>query len=242
MLSCVLVSFTILDRGVSATICGNRDFSPMRIFHRIDDVRMCSREMVTMLDFFAETVEEFVVAAIPCGFSREMACRIREYDNCAVYQHGYRHVNRVPAGWCDEFPDTFPERETRRWVSKGKHRLEELLQCAITGYVPPWNNAGEKTIGVLADLGFTCYSAQKNHTRPFKNNRDVDVDVVASYTPRIVYKTLEDVLRQIEALGRESGEVGILYHFKNASAESLAAVFDFVREVEALHVAGRVGS
>lgn len=206
----------------------------MRIFHRIDDVKLSSPEMVKVMEFFAETVKEFVVAAIPCGFSSKLACRIREYNNCTVYQHGYKHINRVPCGWCDEFPDAFPIQEARKMILTGKYRLEDLFQRKITGYVPPWNNTSENALQILSELGFKCYSAQKNHTKPFWVNRDIDIDIVASYAPGIVYKPLEKVLRQVKDLAQGSSEIGILYHFKGASIECLAQIFDFVREIESM--------
>lgn len=211
----------------------------MRIFHRIDDVTICSREMSYVLDFFAESVREFVVAAIPHGLTKAMASRICQYTNCCVYQHGYQHVNRVLTGWCDEFPDSFLH--TKHFIKMGKHRLEDLLQRMITGYVPPWNNTGVKTIQILGELGFRVYSAQKNHTMPFRINRDITVDVVASYKPRITYKSFEDVIDEVKGLSSTDEEIGILYHFKNVSADDLSKIVRFAKEVESMRAEKAVG-
>ncbi len=211
----------------------------MRIFHRIDDVTICSREMSYVLDFFAESVREFVVAAIPHDLTKAIASRICQYTNCSVYQHGYQHVNRVSTGWCDEFPDSFLS--TKHFIEMGKHRLEDLLQRMITGYVPPWNNTGVKTIQILDELGFRVYSAQKNHTMPFRINRDITVDVVASYKPRITYKSFEDVIDEVKALSDTDEEIGILYHFKNVSADDLSKIVRFAKEVESMRDEKAVG-
>jgi len=204
----------------------------MRIFHRIDDVCAWTPEVADVLDFFAQTVREFVVAAIPRGFSDSVASRLREYGNCCVYQHGHSHINRVSSGWCDEFPDAFPAEKTRAYIRDGKSRLEDLLQREVKGYVPPWNNTGVNVIRILDELGFEVYSAQKNNTMPFKSNRDIDVDVVESYLPAITYRPFSNVFEEVKKVASQDGEIGILYHFKNAGAENLSGIFDFVKEVE----------
>ena len=204
----------------------------MRIFHRIDDISDSSYEMSKVLDFFAETVREFVAAVVPNGATMVMAQRLRSFRNCRVYQHGYQHVNRVPYGWCDEFPDSFPRWRIKNLIGVGKHRLEDLMQHEVTGYVPPWNNTGRKTMKVLEELGFEVYSAQKNNTRPFRVNRDIDFDIVSSYEPRIVYRPLDEVLKTIKTLGQGDTEVGVLYHFRNATSEDLSRVFRFVTDLE----------
>lgn len=206
----------------------------MRVFHRIDDIKAYSRTMSYVLDFFADSVREFVVAAIPCGFSKRMALQICKYNNCRIYQHGYRHTNRVFDGWCDEFPDSFPVSETRKCIEIGKRRLETLMQREINGYVPPWNNTGMNTVKVLSDLGFEIYSAQKNNTRPFKSKRDIDIDLVSIYTPRIAYRAIEEVLHEVNVVSQCDREIGILYHFQEPSDNDLAEIFRFVKYVESM--------
>ena len=205
----------------------------MRIFHRIDDVRISSREIISVLDFFASEVKEFIVAAIPFGFSSNLADRICEYSNCSVYQHGYKHINHEPHGWCDEFPDTQKKDYTRRLIAKGKRRLECLFDREIDGYVPPWNNTGSQTICVLKELGFEWYSAQRNHTMSFHHRKDIDIDITALYEPVIIYKPFSTLLDEVKALSVVQDEIGILYHFRNTSHMVLSEMFEFVREVEA---------
>lgn len=206
----------------------------MQIFHRIDDVQMRSDEMEMVLDYFGRHVREFAVAVIPCGFSKSMAQLVSAYGNCHVYQHGYQHINRVASGWFDEFPDSFPSARTKVCLDDGKHRLEDLFQRKIRGYVPPWNNTGLNTVQILDELGFEIYSAQRNNTHVFRSNRDIDIDVVEAYTPKIRYRALETVVDNVKVLGRADGEIGILYHFKNASMNSLMKIFRLVDILETL--------
>ena len=234
MPSCDLVSLIISDRDAFERICERKGFLPMRIFHRIDDVRYCSREMLKVLDFFAGTVRELIVAAIPCGLSKEMGRRICDYRNCSVYQHGYKHVNRVSRGWCDEFPETFSAVKARELIKTGRCRLEDVLQREVRGYVPPWNNTSAGTVRILGELGFEIYSAQRSNTRPFLVNRDVCVDVASAYVPKIRYRSVDQVLDRVREECRSSEEIGILYHFKDTSAVSLSEMFRLVEEVEAL--------
>lgn len=204
----------------------------MRIFHRIDDIGTCSRDMSVMLDFFAETVREFVVAAIPSRLSKRMALQLKGYRNCCVYQHGYQHINRVFTGWRDEFPDFFPAAQTRCLLRDGKHILEDLLQSKVTGYVPPWNNTGKKTVGILEGLGFDVYSAQKSNTHQFKQKLDVNVDIVAIYEPKIKYRAFESVFDEVKEIQCKRDEIGVLYHFNRLSKDSMLQIFQFVRDVE----------
>ena len=207
----------------------------MRIFHRIDDIEVYSDKQKKILDFFEENTQEFIVAAIPCRFSEKYSDIFRNYKNCTIYQHGYEHYNRAISGWYDEFPENMGEDEIYNMIKKGKERLEKILSCKIVGYVPPWNNTSNATMKSIDALDFEIYSAQKNNTNKYKKNKDIDIDIIESYEPKIVYKNLDCIYKGITELKDICKNVGIMYHFKDASKEDLEKIFDFIKKVELLN-------
>lgn len=209
----------------------------MRIYHRIDDIREYDEQLRMILDFFDKHTQEFIIAAIPLGFSDNFRDVIGKYQHCKVYQHGYDHFNRVPQGWCDEFPDTMKTSEKRILLSNGKRNLEDILDMQIVGYVPPWNNTGKKTIDIIQELGFKIYSSQENNTHKYWVNRDIDVDIVEEYVPKIVYKDLDAIYSDIVNIYNENKkeELGIMYHFSDTSDEDLKKIKDFIIKVEMLN-------
>lgn len=206
----------------------------MKIFHRIDDVQKYSKEMKEILDFFEYNTEEFIVAVIPKDFDERYKKIIESYKHCTVYQHGYGHVNYVENGWNDEFPDFRDYSQCFSQISEGKKSLEKTLGIPINGYVPPWNNTGSETIKIIKELGFSVYSAQENNTISYEKNKDISIDVVDKYIPRIVYKELNSVYQQICELIHKKGQIGIMYHFRNISLKDWEEIKKFVRKVEEL--------
>ena len=208
----------------------------MRIFHRIDDIEKYSELYKRVLDFFEEHTREFIVATIPHEIDVRYAELISSYNHCDIYQHGYRHINYVPIGWKDEFPDTISIEEKRRMLLKGKEKLEGIFNRKIVGYVPPWNNTSESTVKELKKLKFCVYSAQKNNTFRFIKNKDIDIDIVEKYLPNIVYKNLDTIYNEIKniLINKPNIELGILYHFKNTTEEDLNKIFKFIVDVEKL--------
>lgn len=209
----------------------------MRIYHRIDDIREYSDELKNILDFFEKNTKEFILAAIPLNFAEQYIEVIGKYKHCEVYQHGYDHFNRVPKGWCDEFPDTMSLKERKNIISDGKKELERKLNIHIKGYVPPWNNTGEKTMEILEELGFEVYSAQENNTHCYLTNKDISIDIVERYVPEIIYKDLDIIYSDIARLCAEykNEELGIMYHFSNPSEDDLEKIREFVINVEKLN-------
>ena len=208
----------------------------MRIFHRIDDIGKYSELYKRVLDFFEEHTREFIVAIIPHEIDERYAALISSYNHCDIYQHGFRHINHVPIGWNDEFPDTISIEEKRRMLLKGKEKLESIFNRKIIGYVPPWNNTSESTVKELSGLNFSVYSAQKNNTFHFINNKDIDIDIVEEYLPSIAYKNLDTVYDEIKNIlsDKTKMELGILYHFENTTEEDLQKIFKFIVDVEKL--------
>ncbi len=208
----------------------------MKIFHRIDDIREYNEELVEEIVFFENNTKEFIVAIIPNGFSEKYTSLFRKCRNCAIYQHGYDHYNRVQKGWYDEFPDTMNKDEKRSLILKGKLRLENILNIDIRGYVPPWNNTSLDTVNVLKELGFSIYSAQDNNTIKYFKNKDICIDIVNVYSPKILYKNLDIIYNNILTLSKYRIEIGIMYHFKNTTDEERKYIHNFVRKVENLNL------
>lgn len=207
----------------------------MKIYHRIDDIQEYSEDYRRILDFFEDNTKDFIVAAIPYGFSEKYKEIMKNYQHCIVYQHGYEHYNRVPKGWCDEFPDDMPDEDKERLIKIGKENLESILDLKIIGYVPPWNNTGEHTIQILKKLGFVIYSSQENNTYKFEANKDICIDIVNKYVPKIEYKDLNNVYKEILELSHIKEEIGIMYHFKNTSDDDFSKICNFIRRVEKLN-------
>lgn len=207
----------------------------MKIFHRIDDIREYDENIERILDFFGCYTKEFIIAVIPIGLSEKYKEILSKYSNCKVYQHGYEHYNRIPVGWCDEFPEDMLVSEREELLIKGKNELEHKLGVIITGYVPPWNNTSKSTLEILEKIGFNTYSAQKNNTLIFKENKDISIDIINQYTPNIVYKDLNILYDEIKKMAPNNYEIGIMYHFRNPSNAELEKIKEFIIKVEKLN-------
>lgn len=188
-----------------------------------------------IFDFFDEHTKEFIVAIIPKKNSEGSIATLLKYKNCTIYQHGYEHLNNVKEGWCDEFPESIDRCEIAEKLKLGKMKLENTLNLEIKGYVPPWNNTSNVTIEILSELGFEIYSAQKNNTVNYKKNKDIDIDIIESYEPFIIYKDLDELYETIISNNAQTDEIGIMYHFKNITSEDWKKICEFILKIELLN-------
>lgn len=209
----------------------------MKIFHRIDDIKIYNSDIKMILDFFEKNTKNFIVAVIPYKTDKKLVNLLNSYKHCEIYQHGFKHVNKVNFGWFDEFPDYIPYHKRYNDICSGKKLLENLFKTNIIGYVPPWNNTSKSTIDILYELGFKIYSAQDNNTFPYIMNKDICIDIVDKYLPNIVYKDLSLIYNQVKNIyfNYDKTEIGIMYHFENISNYDWKKISNFIIKIEKLN-------
>lgn len=205
----------------------------MRIFHRIDDIGIYDEQIVEIINFFETNTKEYILAVVPKQLSDDLAQVIKTLKRGTIYQHGFQHKNRIPKGWCNEFPDSLGYDEIIKEIKTGKELIESKTGKKIDGYTPPWNNTGIISMNILKELGFATYSSQENNTMNYENKKDICVDVVKEYIPKIVYKDFESVFSDVEMMVRENKQtIGIMYHFNKTDKDQLERIKKFVCAVE----------
>lgn len=99
----------------------------------------------------------------PQHFDTQSAAHLieaQQADIIEIAQHGFAHVVRsqVAAGKYSEFSG-LPPAEQHFLIDSGKRILEQVFQTNISGFVPPWNTYDQSTLKVLAQSGFSYFSA-----------------------------------------------------------------------------------
>ncbi|MCP4343857.1 MAG: polysaccharide deacetylase family protein, partial [Desulfobulbaceae bacterium] len=141
------------------------------------------------------------------------------------HQHGRVHRNFEKDGKKQEFGPARTQNDVQSSLSKGRDRLEQLLDKDFHPvFTPPWNRCSSDTLQALADLGFKAVSRSKG-ARPetLTNLPDFQVNVDLHTRKEILPElALDNLLKELEQ-GFVSGLCGIMIHHQrmNRSAFEL---------------------
>lgn len=85
--------------------------------------------------------------------------------------HGYIHKNNRNDNYSKSEFNGVPFSDQLEWITEGKQRIEDYLDCKIETFIPPWNSYDENTLRVLEKNSFKCISAGFNlKCGPMLNN------------------------------------------------------------------------
>jgi|GEM_PF-4524817 len=183
------------------------------IFHRFDDIGHYNYNVIKVLNKLESLKIPSIAAVIPNKLDVKMAMYLKELNYCIIAQHGVDHINHVKSGWLDEFPEYMDQDDVKNKITKGKTYLEDIFGQSITTYIPPWNNTANSTIKILEKSNFNVYSSQSNtHVDSNMVQIPVYLDVLACYKPKVVLKSYNNIINEIQSFIYDGKLLGIMHH------------------------------
>lgn len=207
------------------------------IFHRFDDIGPYNDNTINILDRLEELCIPSIVAVIPNKLERKMADYIKELKYCIVAQHGVNHLNKVNAGWLDEFPEYLDKCIIKKQIRDGRNYLKEVLQRPITTYIPPWNNTSRQTVEILEELGFQVYSSQYNKlVESTMLQVPISIDVAKSYHPKPILKPYDIITNEVQNTIKyiENHFIGIMYHPNEFLDNDVEMILNLIENYKAM--------
>ena len=142
------------------------------------------------------------------------------------HQHGWRHVNHEGRGKKQEFGDGRPTNALRRDLRAGHMRLAGIMGGELCRmFTPPWNRCSEKTLELLARLGYRAVS-RTWEAKPVSERGLPDVPVNVDLHTRKAVRPHADwkaLLKELET-ALAGGWCGIMLHHQRMNAFA----FDFL--------------
>ncbi len=211
-----------IDRG-----CQLSTHRPL-VFFRADDIGIPSLGFQQLIECFIKHKLPLCLATVPAWLTEtrlKQLQRITGANNSQWYwhQHGRVHRNFEKAGKKQEFGPARTRDDIQNSVSKGRERLEQLLEKDFHPvFTPPWNRCSSDTLQSLADLGFKAVSRSRG-ARPetlynlpdFQVN--VDLHTRKEVEPQLA---LDNFLIEIEE-SLASGLCGIMIHHQRMNGPAL---------------------
>jgi len=139
------------DSGLTATL-----------WWRDDDAVRVTPELEKLLTVAANTGTAPAIAVIPAVLKTNHMTPLNDTlfdcDGCAVFVHGFAHVNHASAGekkceFANQRSSDVMEDEIRRGV-----QILSAFDCFHAVFVPPWNRASDKLMDVLVEAGIRGFS------------------------------------------------------------------------------------
>ena len=131
----------------------------------------------------------------------------------AFHQHGWTHLNHESEGRKCEFGPSRPKEQQYADLSQGRKNIEDLLDCAVEIFTPPWNRCTVTTTECLAELGFRVLSRDATAAPlalPGLAELPVHVDWFAKRKGARISQ--QQLGQQIAAASVERRRVGIMLH------------------------------
>lgn len=211
-----------IDRG-----CQLSTTRPL-VFFRADDIGIPSPRFQQLIECFQKHKVPLCLATVPSWLTEKRQKDLRKItgknsSQWCWHQHGRVHRNFERSGKKQEFGPTRSQNDIHTSLSKGRERLEQLLEKDFHPvFTPPWNRCSSDTLQALADLDFKAVSRSKGarpetvHSLP---DYQVNVDL---HTRKEVapHAALENLLLELE-LGIGSGLCGIMIHHQRMNRPAL---------------------
>lgn len=238
----------ILDRFSHFSLVDKKqvslDFEKQILFHRfysslndtvclfrIDDITELSKDFLKIMQLFSHFQIPCTLAIEPGNISREMInylLREKKKDSFTfdIIQHGWNHTNHSSGPWEYEFGEERSYEEKHTDIVRGHSRMKELFGRDFFGaFVPPYNFMDHESQEILKDLGFKLYSSGFPCPDFLPSTPIVSlpalIDIIQSYRP-LRYKTLREILAEIDYYGNRDGYVSCMIHPQYFSSETVA--------------------
>ncbi|MCL4766802.1 MAG: polysaccharide deacetylase family protein [Hyphomicrobiaceae bacterium] len=131
-----------------------------RLWLRDDDAVAVTPLLIRLSSLCAGSGVPWLVAAVPCHASEELAGWLAEQPLAEAAAHGWTHRNHaMPGARKQEFPVERPGTEIRHELGLARARLGALFGAkGVPILVPPWNRIGPEVAALLPDLGYRALS------------------------------------------------------------------------------------
>jgi hypothetical protein len=211
-----------IDRGCQLSIT-----QPL-VFFRADDIGIPSARFEQLIECFIKHNLPLCLATVPSWLTEQRLKDLRQITGknnaqWCWHQHGRVHRNFEKDGKKQEFGPARTKNDIHTSLSKGRKRLEQLLDKDFHPvFTPPWNRCSSDTLQALANLGFKAVSRSKG-ARPetlaklpdFQVN--VDLHTRKEIEPQLA---LDNLLQELEQ-GFVSGLCGIMIHHQRMNRAAL---------------------
>jgi hypothetical protein len=198
------------------------------VFFRADDIGIPSPRFGQLIECFKKHNLPLCLATVPSWLTEQRLKDLRQITGknnpqWCWHQHGRVHRNFEKDGKKQEFGPARTKNDIHTSLSKGRKRLEQLLDKDFHPvFTPPWNRCSSDTLQALADLGFKAVSRSKG-ARPetlaklpdFQVN--VDLHTRKEIDPQLA---LDNLLLELEQ-GFVSGLCGIMIHHQRMNRAAL---------------------
>ena len=209
-------------------------------FFRADDVAAPGKDFTRLVALFRQYRVPLAMAVVPAwltGKRRDALFQTTGPDRAlwCWHQHGWRHMNHESTGKKQEFGPSRSRGDLGRDLEKGCRRLVALLADRFERvFTPPWNRCDEKTLVLLAHLGFRAVSRSLG-SRPVTLPGLPDFQVAVDLHTRKDDNVQQGWINLMEDLNRAltSGVCGIMIHHQrmnHAAFEGLEQILKLVRE------------
>ena len=225
----------LTPRGRAAAPC------PLgRVFFRADDIGVPGQTFTRLLGLFQRHRLPLNLAVVPTWLNKTRWAAIRRV--CADtpglwtwHQHGWRHLNHEPIGKKSEFGPSRAWQALRGDLERGRDRLDTLLGPEFTpAFTPPWNRCDERTLALLALLGYRAVSrcaASSPQVVSGLASQDIHIDL---HTRRETTPTQGwEALAREFAAGLASPACGIMLHHQRMNSAAFQFLDELLRQLAA---------
>ena len=161
-----------IEACIDAAIDRAGSTAPVYVFFRADDVGVPSEQFARLMDLFSRHQVPLSLAIVPAWLSRPRWQNLRKLGQRSPalwcwHHHGWRHVNHEPFGKKQEFGPCRPLSRIRSDLTKGRSRLENLLDndfCPV--FTPPWNRCDIRTLELLKAFRYRAVSRNQGSLPP----------------------------------------------------------------------------
>ncbi len=207
--------------------CRQSTSSPL-VFLRADDIGIPSPRFSQLIRCFQKHRIPLCLATVPSWITAERFSEIRRISGAdssqwCWHQHGRVHRNFEKIGKKQEFGPARTNKEIYINLTKGRRRLEDILEGDFYPvFTPPWNRCSNETLRTLETLSFKAVSRSRGATPKTVHNLpdfrvNVDLHTRKELSPYIAFKNL---LAEIEQ-GLASGLCGIMIHHQRMNGPAL---------------------
>ncbi|MEM7406768.1 MAG: polysaccharide deacetylase family protein [Pseudomonadota bacterium] len=157
---------------------------PYPIWWRDDDAADASPALARLRQLSIDTRSPVALAVVPALLQPGLGSALAGWSEMCVWQHGYAHQNRAPAGAKKaELGDSRPVQQRLAELALGRARLSARFGRNFQPVlVPPWNRISDDLIARLPEVGLRGLSTFRPRPRratPALTRVNTHVDVIA---------------------------------------------------------------
>jgi len=199
---------------------GVKDYGPINVFFRADDIGVPSKNYTRMMTLFLKYQTPLCLAVVPSWMTQQRWEAMQDFikkgaDLFCWHMHGFRHMNHETEGKKQEFGPARSSQELLDELSHGQARLQSILGQMLTPiFTPPWNRCSLETMIILKKIGFKGISRSHGNSPPPPPGGIEDFPIHVDLHTR-KEKKAEDGWQKMQAefiTGMKSSACGIMIH------------------------------